>query len=330
MSHECEDCGQEFETLSRLRLHDCPANETSETNDGGVAETPAKERDVVERQTDEGTIEELDELLVSINNGELSATHQAIAVYETQLRSAHERGESDRYRSISSAYREQLITILDDATQTEGWGFLAEFLDAYHPETADELPHVTTILQNVTSRHLIRTRVRNDIEALPVTGLEFFRAILTRLDEEGYDFITEGMHPYGWGIGHPDHSVADDIHDHAATDIFVVNPMLEHAFYADQHLAIELLERITRDDSIQQRLPQPGGEISETRYLLDAPAGAVSNFSPMIPRYWDWEEELDYEFVLHDDVERRIRQLVTENGLDNSLPNNWTISDLTL
>jgi len=49
------------------------------------------------------------------------------------------------------------------------------------------------------------------------------------------------MHPYGFAIGHPDQPVTDDIYDHASTDIFVVNPMLEYAFYADQPEAIDLL-----------------------------------------------------------------------------------------
>ena len=285
---------------------------------------------MVERQSDNVTIEELDELLASIHDGKSSAIHQAMAIYETRLLSAHESGESDRYQNIARAYREQLVIVLDDATQTEGWECLEELLDAYHPETADAFPHVTTILQNVTSRYLIRTRVEFDVEAIPAAGVEFFRSILTRLDGEGYDFITEGIHPYGWGIGHPGHSVADDIQDHASTDIFVVNPMLEHAFYADQHRAIDLLERIVHDDSIQHRIPYRRGEVSETRYLLDAPAGAVSEFSPTIPRYWDWEEELDYQLELHDNVEQRIRQLVTKNGLDDDLPSNWNIADLTL
>jgi len=247
-----------------------------------------------------------------------------------QLASAHESGNSDRYRSISRAYRVELITALDDTTQTEGFSFLAEFLDAYHPETADDLPHVTTILQNVSSRYIIRIRLSDSIEAVPVPILEFFSSILDRVGGDGYDFINEGLHPYGWGIGHPDHLVADDIFDHASTDIFVVNPMLEHAFYADQQLAIDLLERIARDDSIQHTITQPRGEVSETRYLLDAPAGAVSDFDPLIPRYWEWQEELDYEFELDDDVEQRIRQLVAEHGIDDDLPSDWEIADLTL
>jgi hypothetical protein len=330
MSHECEDCEQEFETLTRLRLHDCPANETATNDDSRSAETSEDKRDVVKRQFDGVTIEELDKLLASVHNGELSAIHQAMAIYETRLRSAHEAGESDRYRSISRTYQEQLITVLDDAAQTEGWTFLAEFLDAYHPETADEFPHVTAILQNVTGRSLIRMRLSSGVADIPAVALEFFSSILDQLERDGYDFIAEGMHPYGWGIGHPDHSVADDIHQHASTSIPLVNAMLEHAFYADQHSAMELLEQLVNDESIQETLPYRSGEITGLRYLLDAPAGTVSEFTPTMPRYWDWQEEFDYEFALDEGVEQRIRDIVTEQGFDDDLPNDWDITDLTI
>ena len=282
-----------------------------------------------DRRPDEVELESLERQLVDADNRDVTALTQAVAIYETQLASAHEADESDRYRGISRAYKEQLITTLDDATQSEGWEFLADFLDAYNPETADEFPHVTTILQNVTGRYLIRTRLSDGVETIPVEALGYFSSILDRLDGEGYDYILEGMHPYGWGIGHPDHSVADDIHQHASMDIFVVNAMLEHAFYADQHLAMDLLERISHDDSIQESVYHRSGHISETRYLLDSPAGAVSDFSPTLPRYWDWDEEVDYEFELDDDVEQRIRRLVAEEGIADDLPSDWEIDDLT-
>ena len=284
----------------------------------------------VDRRPDEIELEGLEQQLADADNGDVTALTQGIATYEARLTSAHEADESDRYRGISRAYRERLITTLDDVTQSEGWEFLADFLDADHPETADEFPHVTTILQNVTGRHLIRTRLSDGVEAIPVEALGYFSSILDRLDGEGHDYILEGMHPYGWGIGHPNHSVADDIHQHASTDIFVVNAMLEHAFYADQHLAMDLLERISRDDSIQERITYSRGQISEIRNLLDAPAGAVSDFSPTIPRYWDWNDEEDYQFELDDDVEQRIRNLVAEEGIDDGLPSDWEIDDLTL
>jgi hypothetical protein len=283
-----------------------------------------------DRRPDEIEVDRLDQQLATAENGDMTALTKAVAIYETQLATAHEKGESDRCRGISRAYREQLITVLDDATQTEGWGFLEDFLDAYHPDTADEFPHVTTILQNVTSRYLIRTRLSDGIDSVPVPALTLFSSILDQLEGDGYDFVREALHPYGWGIGHPDHSVADDIFDHASTDIFVVNPMLEHALYADQHSAVELLEELVNDESVQHTISRPRGEILETRYLLDAPAGAVTDFDPTIPRYWEWQEELDYEFVLHEGVETRIREIVAEQGVGDDLFSDWEIADLTL
>ena len=285
---------------------------------------------VPDRRPDPIEIEALEQQLATADDGDVAALMQAVATYEAELSSAHEQGESDRYQGITRAYRERLITVLDDAVLAEDWELLEEFLDAYHPETSDEFPHVTTVLQNVTGRYLIRTRLTEGVTEIPVKSFEFFSSILDRVEGDGYDFINEGVHPYGWGIGHPDHAVADTIHQHASKDIFVVNPMLEHAFYADQHAAIDLLERIVNDGDISRSFDHPRGEISETRHLLDAPAGAVSEFSPTIPRYWEWQEEFDFEFRLDHDVEQRIRKLVSDEGLDNELSGDWEIADLTL
>ena len=283
-----------------------------------------------DRRPDKIELDGLDQQLASADDGDVTALTRAVATYETRLSTAHEDGESDRYRSISRAYRERLITVLDDAIQTEGWEILEEFLNAYHPETTDGFPHVTTILQNVTGRYLIRTRLSDGVDAIPAPALAFFSSILDQIEGDGYDFIREALHPYGWGIGHPDHSIADTIHQHASTGLPLVNAMLEHAFYADQHSAIELLEQLINDEAVRQTLPYRSGKISGPRYLLDAPAGAVSEFSPTIPRDWEWQEDLDYEFVLDADVEKQIRDIVTEEGIDGDLPTDWTIADLTL
>jgi hypothetical protein len=283
-----------------------------------------------DRRPEEIELAEFDQQLTSAKDGERAALTQAVATYETALATAHEAGESDRYRGISRAYREELITVLDETTQTEGWEFLEEFLDAYHPETADEFPHVTTILQNVTSRYLIRTRLSDGVGAIPVSALSFFRSILSQLEGDGYGFIREALHPYGWGIGHPAHSVGEDIHQHAVTSLPLMNAMLEHAFYADQQSAVALLEQLVTDESVQQTLPYRSREISGVRYLLDAPAGAVSDFTPTIPRYWEWQEALNYEFTVDEEVEERLRDIVIEAGIDDELPPDWTIADLTL
>jgi len=327
MSHECTDCGQSFETLTELRLHDChPAPETTPSTVSDQEETDAG---VTAGSSDPVQVEQLETQLARVEDGEFDVLYRAVATYEAALDTARESDSTDQYRDISRAYRRQLVAALDNATQAEGWEFLAGFLDAYHPETADEFPHVTTILQNVTGRYLIRTRLSDGVDALPTTALAFYSAILDELEGNGYDFVTEGVHPYGWGIGHPDHPVADTIHDHASTDIFVVNPLLEHAFYADQHEAMTLLERIA-SDNVQREIPaRPGERRSATRYLLDAVAGAASDeLWPTVPRYWEFHDALDFEFELDATVEQRVRDLVTEKGLDADLPDDWELDDL--
>ena len=174
MSHPCEDCGDTFETLTQLRLHDCSPSNTSASPTGDAA-----------------SIEQLDSLLADVENSDFDALHQAMATYETRQATAHDQDNTDRYREVSRTYRKPLVTALDEATQTNGWEFIVEFIDAYHPTTADDFPHVTTIIQNVTGRYLIRTRVTDDVETIPVKALEYFGAILDDVESE-YGYINEG------------------------------------------------------------------------------------------------------------------------------------------
>ena len=208
---------------------------------------------------------------------------------------------------------------MDKAVQAQGWSLLEDIISAYHPDTSDGFPHVTTTIQNVASRQMIRTRLTDDVDAIPVFVLDYFASILDDVGDR-QDFIREGLHPYGWGIGHPDHAVADTLHEYAKDDIILVEAILEHAFYADQHAAMDLVERIIRDDAIHHDLSYPPGDNSGARAVLDAPAGAASDFSPTMPRYWDWQDEHGYTFELDDDVANRIYDLVIETGIDDDLP----------
>lgn len=329
MSHECDECGETFETLTRLRLHDCSATSTASNDSTILSEPDTEPTHQIENQVDEAEIEELDASLDAIRDGDLQVVHKAVATYESALASAAESEGTYSYSDITRTYEKPLVTAVDEATQTRGWSFLEQILDAYPPAGDGEFPHLTTTLQNVTGRYLIRTRLEDGVDAIAVAALEYFASILETV-EDHQDFINEGIHPYGWGIGHPDHDVAAHIHDHATRDIFVVNPMLEHAFYADQHAALDLLEQILDDNSVERTMSYPSGEIDETRYLLDAPAGAASGFWPNIPRYWDWHDELGYSFELDAEVERRLREIVVENGLDHDLDPDWDVTDLTL
>jgi hypothetical protein len=323
MGHECENCGESFETLSRLRLHDCQSSNDTGQDVSGATERPGA------GESDSSAEQRLAEQISRLTDGDHDVVYQALATYDVVLSTAHEAGATDRYRDLSQRYRESLIEGMDRAAQVNGWSVIQDAIDAYHPETSDEYPHVTTTIQNVAARHVIRTRLRTGIGAVPTAVLDYFAWILSA-DGDLPDFIREGSHPYGWGIGHPDHSVADRLYEAAMEDLILVGAILEHAFYADQHAAMDVVERLIHDDAIQHTLSHPGGEVNEVRMLLDAPAGAASQFSPTMPRYWDWETQLRYSFELDDTVEDRIRALVAETGIDEDLPARWDVSDLTL
>ena len=332
MSHECNDCGQAFETLTRLRLHDCSsADEPDRTSIDSSDTEPTTPSEWTDRSPDAVELDALDNVLADRTDGEVDVLYQAMAMYESELTAASEADASDRYTGIRRAYKRQLVSELDEATQAEGWPVLEEFIEAYSPATGERFPHVTIILQNVIGRHFIRTRLADGVTAIPVTALEYIETIRTEVGEY-QDYIIEGLHPYGWGIGHPDFDVAERLHEHASTHIFSTNPMLEHAFYADQHIAVDFLEQIIRDESIHHEIARrPSEEMTETRYLLDAPAGAASDqYWPTIPRYWDWHDDLRFAFELDDVVEQRIRDLVREQELGDDLPHDWEIADLTI
>ena len=57
MSHECEDCSRTFETLSRLRLHDC-SDEPQETGRDDIGNSAT---DDTEDDTEEDTEAEAEE-----------------------------------------------------------------------------------------------------------------------------------------------------------------------------------------------------------------------------------------------------------------------------
>lgn len=49
---------------------------------------------------------------------------------------------------------------------------------------------------------------------------------------------------------------------------------------------------------------------------------------PTTPRSWDWRAQFEYAFELGETVERRIRDLAVETGVDADLPDDWTSRDL--
>ena len=328
MAHECDDCGESFETLTRLRLHDCgdvQSDTFSTSTDSGRSKSkssPTKKRNEA--------VAELDNLLDRFSDGDVDALHYAVVEFEAALSTAVEEDSSgDAFRDVFWPYYERVSNELDDAARVHGWPFLAGVIDAHEPTEKDEFPLVTPTIANAVGRYLIRTRITDGVEAIPVKALEYLNTVAVNAPESD-DVAREEVHAYGWGIGHPNHSVVDQLHARTTEDIFSVSPTVEHAFYADQYAAVDLLEQLVRDESINGTLPRvTRDDMPYRRYLLDCVYGLKTDGHwPGMPRYYDWYDELDYAFELDETVEQRIRDLVEEVGFDADLSNDWTFRDL--
>ncbi|GAA0512142.1 hypothetical protein SAMN04488066_104129 [Halorubrum aquaticum] len=246
--------------------------------------------------------------------------------FESALEEAN---SSDTYRDVFWPYHERVSDALDEAARSDGWSFLEDMIDAHDPTVDDEIPLVTPTIANAVGRNVIRTRLTDGVSAIPVAALEYLDGVAVTAADTA-DTAREEVHAYGWGIGHPDYSVVDHLRARASEDIFSVNPTLEHAFYADQYAAVDLLETLVRDQSIDGTLPRiTRDDMPYRRYLLDCVYGLkTDDHWPGMPQYYDWDEEFDYTFELDETVEQRIRDLVEEAGFDANLPNDWTFRDL--
>ena len=329
MAHECDDCGASFETLTRLRLHDCgdvqsetPVSSADFDQSQSTGSSPADKRNA--------SVAELDTLLGRLSDGDRAALHGTLAEFESVLSAALEEDDGgETYRDVFWRYHERVSDALDEAARATGWSLLKEVIDTYDPTADDELPFVTPTIANVVGRNLIRTRLTDGVSTIPVAALKYLDTGAVTASDTA-DTTQEEVHAYGWGIGHPDHSVADRLHARVSEDIFSVTPTLEHAFYADQYAAVDLLEALVRDESIDGAFSRPArDEMPYRRYLLySVHVLQTDDHWPGMPRDYDWHEEFDDTFELDDTVEQHIRDLVVEAGFDADLPNGWTFRDL--
>ena len=327
MAHECDACGETFPTLTRLRLHDCPEAE-SESRDPlssfdafldsiSDALEADMQRNVQDREKRglEAASESLKNNLEAAAQGDVDAAFGMIAHYERDLRAYHDAEDYDTYRGILWAFYEPAAEALDDIVTREGWEVLADLIDAYPPESAADEPFASPVIENAVGRHVVRTRLRDGVAAIPVEALTYLGSFW---DSTG-DVSGEESFTYGWGIGHPEHSVTDHLHDVVREELFWVRGVLPHTFYADQHAAADLLDALLTDERIDY----------QDRYMLASILATVDRDStPKIPRYWDVREALDYRFGWDETVRTRLREAIETEGFHARLPENWTFSDM--
>jgi len=337
MSYECEDCGASFDTLSRLRLHDCtpdqPADETATREDSPSEEIEDSglDRQTLEQDYSE-VVGDLPTLYDDAREGDVSALYRAIAEYERVLSNVA-RGDApggeDLLHDLRFAYYESFANGLATAAQTDGWDVLVEFATAYDPREQDEFPEVGHIIANAIGRSVIRTRRGDSVNTIPADTLAFLGAIPKYVNE--FHVAYEESYTYGWGIGHPEHSVADNLLALAEDEPKFVKITLNTAFYVDQHAALDAFETIVTDEDIASGTRSTlGMETDLTEFYFQAVADLETEelLGPHAPPYWDEDDDLTRVIDVDPDVKQRIRKLAHETGVAESLPDDWVLQDL--
>lgn len=341
MSHKCDDCGQEFDTLTRLRLHECPGDQPAEASDESTIDTtddPAKglpgdsglDRQELEREYP-AVVGDLPKVIDDARKGDLPGLYRAIAEYErvlTKVSRGDAPGGEELHADLLFAYYEPLADGLDAAAKTDGWEALVEFADAYDPREQDEFPEVGHVIANAIGRSVIRTRRTDGVEVIPVEALAFLGAIPEYVDE--FHVAYEESYNYGWGINHPDHSVAEQLIALAQDEPQFVKITLNTAFYVDQHAALDVFETIVTDEAISGTRSTLGMETDLTELYFKSVADLETEelLGPHAPPYWEAGDELPRVVDVDPDVKQRIRDLAHETGVAEGLPTDWSLQDL--
>lgn len=331
MAHTCEACGETFDTLTGLRLHDCEASPVEPSDEQG-GRSPVDEATATQNRRQESrnrgrrqrarriTGDELDVMLERARDGDPDSALTALAHLEQGLHAAMERDDDgDAYRDVYWGYYEPTATALDAVAREEGWPFLLDLAAAYDPREEWELPAVGDPVTNIIARGVVRTRLTDGVAAVPPEALAYLAAVPEV--GEGYDEIgwEESMH-YGWGVGHPDHDVRETVLDLVGIDPLWASAAATRALYADQHAAVELYVDVV------EAMPWEDRDLA----LDDLANIQADDYDRWFPEYWDVETEFDreFEFTFDEAVEARLRNAVEELGLVDGLSDDWTFDDL--
>jgi len=343
MPHTCDDCEETFKTLSRLRLHDCSADEPTAGED--LLEDKREEINRQERQTERrvrrAASEALTAPLENARQGDEMAVYQALAAYERRLTDEWARGEDGDYWGFHRTFFGPAVEGLETVTEREGWPFLLDVLEAYWPEATsdfdtdpehepfggaergdfEEYPHVSHVLVAVTGMQLVRTRRANDVAAIPVDALEYLLPF-HRHPGDTQPWIDSMS--YGWGIGHPNHPFETTIETLTDGEYEIwVGTAIEHAMHADQHAATTLLETLFDADLV-----------ADPAQLLQAVGKIDRGYNPDTSDHWNWEtlspafhtDGFDWDPAVRD----RLRRIVVDCGLAGRLPADWAFTDIIL
>lgn len=346
MAHTCEDCNETFETLTRLRLHDCPEDQEAierkrQKQDEKHDARPRKMRREEELAVKRRVSDELINTLERAADGDPAAVHQTLAQYERHLSEEWNNYEEGEYWGFHRVFFGPAVDGLDRAVLAEGWPYLLDVLDAYWLENSfdfeaypehesfsleetdeyENFPHVSHVLTTVTGKQMVRTHLSDGVDAIPALALEYQLQFHRHPGDESpwIDSMS-----YGWGIDHPDHPVRDNIKVLVQGEYEIwAGTAVEYAIHADQYAATALLENLFEE-----------GIVSDPIMLL-RPLGSIERGNyPSSSDHWDWETlypEFDEAgFDWDPSVRDRLRTVVEDSGLAQQLPAEWTFDDIVL
>jgi hypothetical protein len=307
--------------LSALRLHDCPGDETAADSgidiDNMMSERGEKRRQDRESLAAEVVDEAFVELLeTTLDDDDRNTAVKLLVNYEHELQDALGANDNgDSYRAVFWTYHEPVINQIDSVCRTEGWPFVTDLMDAYDHRENEELSDGTAVVANLVARGLIRTRLTDGIDTVPVDAVDFLASI-QNYDTETFEIAAEESHHVGWAIGHPDIDVEERILDAVPDDDIWAAAAAERALYADQtsvSLFGELIETADEIGFVLDRLAHFEGEPDWS----------------LFPRYWDIDDEFDRDFAVsfEPETERRLREAITARGYDSRLPDEWDFED---
>lgn len=229
--------------------------------------------------------------------GEQTDVYELLAAWDQSIATALDRGGGTRFREVMGQYLEKVIELVDAATTNDeiDWEFLQECVDAYPPGVGDH--HCSSVLANVAARCVIRTRIRERVDAIPIWTLGYLTDIT--VDDDG-DWARESSTAFGWAVGHPQVAVLDVILERAETgDEYWAIDVLTHVTFADPAVGIDLLERL---------LQSP--DIGEDLLLLRGLEQSFEQDFPDLPEYWDPQTEFDYTVEISNDMHERLLAVV--------------------
>ncbi|WP_138005491.1 hypothetical protein [Halalkalirubrum salinum] len=232
--------------------------------------------------------------------GEQSDVYSLLAAWNQSIETALDRGGWSRLQEIRGQYLEEVIDFVDTAATTDGidWAFLEECADAYPPGVGDH--HCSSILANVVARCVIRTRIREGVDAIPTWALEYLADVTVEDDSE---WAWESTAAFGWAVGHPEIAVLDRTLERAESgDESWAMGILEHATFADPEAGIDLLERLLDSPDV----------VEDLLFVSCLHAPFEQNF-PDFPQYWVPDTELDYHVEVSDDLHERLLAIIGQS-----------------